>query len=376
MTPRSSVAIRRVARLGSGHTPSRQHPEYWEDCTIPWFTLADVGQLRDGTKSVVNTTSEMISEVGLAHSAAELHPAGTVILSRTASVGFTAILGQDMATSQDFATWTCGPLILPRFLLYSLRSQPQEIEARKTGSTHKTIYMPDIETLRTPLPSLHEQERIADYLDRETSEIDTIVEKKRRMTELLVERRRHHISLAIWQGEYARTRLKHLTGRPTSGNRDHGSFSPTDEGIPCLRGLNVRPGLIERGNLLFISNEDNQRHCPTILQSGDVVIVRSGLAGSAALIPDDLDGCNCVDLVIVRRTRRLIPRFLEYVLNSREAQEQVTRGTSGALLTHFNADDCAELVIPYRDIAEQRHIVTKLDNAGVHGALSPHRGQL
>ena len=40
--------IRRYAEMKSGHTPSRQHPEYWEDCHIPWFTLADVWQLRDG----------------------------------------------------------------------------------------------------------------------------------------------------------------------------------------------------------------------------------------------------------------------------------------------------------------------------------------
>lgn len=29
--------IKHVARLESGHTPSRKHPEYWENCTIPWF---------------------------------------------------------------------------------------------------------------------------------------------------------------------------------------------------------------------------------------------------------------------------------------------------------------------------------------------------
>src|SRR5262245_38356599 len=102
-----TVPIRYVARLGTGHTPSRQHPEYWESCTIPWVTLADVGQLRDGTLNVISKTAEMISSLGMANSSAVRHPAGTVILSRTASVGFSAILGSAMATSQDFATWTC-----------------------------------------------------------------------------------------------------------------------------------------------------------------------------------------------------------------------------------------------------------------------------
>lgn len=81
------------------------------------MTLADVGKLRDSITVVINDTEELISELGLANSAAVVHPAGTVALSRTASVGFSCILGRDMATSQDFATWTCGPLIEPRYPL-------------------------------------------------------------------------------------------------------------------------------------------------------------------------------------------------------------------------------------------------------------------
>ena len=88
------VPIRKVARLGTGHTPSRQHPEYWENCSIPWLTLADVAKLRDGTRKVIDTTAEMISEQGVANSSAVVHPAGTVALSRTASVGFSCILGR------------------------------------------------------------------------------------------------------------------------------------------------------------------------------------------------------------------------------------------------------------------------------------------
>ena len=182
------VPIRRVARLGSGHTPSRQHPEYWENCTIPWLTLADVGKLRDGIVTVVDDTAERISELGVSHSAAVVHPTGTVALSRTASVGFTCILGTDMATSQDFATWACGPLLEPRFLLYALRGNPRQIKQRMIGSTHKTIYMPDIETLTTPLPAIDDQRAIVDFLDAETARIDSLVDRERLLAELSEER--------------------------------------------------------------------------------------------------------------------------------------------------------------------------------------------
>jgi type I restriction enzyme S subunit len=67
-----------AAHLRSGHTPSRQHPEYWLNCTIPWFGLADVWQIRESQVEYVSETAEKISELGLANSAARLLPRGTV----------------------------------------------------------------------------------------------------------------------------------------------------------------------------------------------------------------------------------------------------------------------------------------------------------
>ena len=99
--------MRHVARLESGHTPSRQHPEYWvpEECTIPWVSLADVWQIREGGIDEIRETAEKVSPLGVANSAARVLPAGTVIVSRTASVGFSAIISEPMATTQDFVNW-------------------------------------------------------------------------------------------------------------------------------------------------------------------------------------------------------------------------------------------------------------------------------
>ena len=157
------VKLTLVARLGSGHTPGRDHPEWWEGCTIPWITTGEVAQMRSDRIEYIKETREMISEIGLANSAAEVHPDGTVVLCRTASVGYSAIMARDMATSQDFATWTCGPLIRPRFLLLCLRVMRQDLLGRLAmGSTHKTIYVPDIQSIRVPLPPVVEQDAIVE----------------------------------------------------------------------------------------------------------------------------------------------------------------------------------------------------------------------
>jgi len=186
-----------AARLRSGHTPSRQHAEYWQDCTIPWFGLADVWQIRDGQREYVRETAEKISALGLANSAARLLPKGTVMLSRTASVGFSVIMGVDMATTQDFVNWVCGPTLRPEYLLYVFRSMHQEYRRLTMGSTHQTIYMPDVGRFATPIPPVPEQDQIVAFIRNETRKIDALVAKVRDAVKCLQELRIALISAAV-----------------------------------------------------------------------------------------------------------------------------------------------------------------------------------
>jgi type I restriction enzyme S subunit len=189
-----------VARLGSGHTPSRQHPEYWENCDTPWFSLADVWQIRDGKLDYVEQTAENVSTLGLANSSARLLPAGTVLLSRTASVGFSAIAARPMATTQDFVNWVCGPRLLPEYLLKVFRAMKPEFERLTSGSTHQTIYMPDVNDFVTPLPPIREQRQIAAYLDEQTGKIDRLMDMRSRQMALLQEQRVALIAQAVTRG--------------------------------------------------------------------------------------------------------------------------------------------------------------------------------
>ncbi|MGH9962701.1 MAG: restriction endonuclease subunit S, partial [Pyrinomonadaceae bacterium] len=193
------VLLRLVAKLGSGHTPSRDHPEWWFDCTIPWITTGEVRRLRSDRVEYIEQTREMISEIGLSNSAAELHPANTVVLCRTAaSAGYSGIMKQSMATSQDFATWKCGSLLRPRFLLLCLRAMRHDLLGRLAmGSTHRTIYMPDIRSIRIPLPPVGEQDRIVDVAWCEFTKIDQAVTLSERQIALLHERREALITAAV-----------------------------------------------------------------------------------------------------------------------------------------------------------------------------------
>ena len=190
-------AVRHLAKLESGHTPSRSRPDWWQDCYIPWFGLADVWQIRSGDVEYVKDTKEQVSDLGLENSSARLLPAGTVILSRTASVGYSAIMAVPMATTQDFANWICGDQLQPEYLLYCLRAMKSEFERLRYGSTHNTIYMPDISAFRIAVPPLEEQTAIVGHIRSKAGNLFTLTAEAERAIALLTERRAALISAAV-----------------------------------------------------------------------------------------------------------------------------------------------------------------------------------
>ena len=166
-----------LARLETGHTPSRQHPEYW-DGDIPWIGIKDAAEHhgRDLFETVQYVTQE-----GIDNSAARVLPAGTVCLSRTASIGYITRMGVPMATSQDFVNWVCGPNLDSRLLLYLLLSEVDSLSRFAYGTTHQTIYFPEVKAFHVCVPLLAEQRAIAGVLGA----LDYKIEQNRRTARAL-----------------------------------------------------------------------------------------------------------------------------------------------------------------------------------------------
>lgn len=103
-----------------------------------------------------------------------------------------------MATSQDFVTWTCGDKLDPFYLLWCLRAMRQDLLGRMAiGSTHKTIYVPDLQALRIPLPPIHEQRRIVEEIRRSNDVTDMLLDPIDQQDSLLAERRQALITAAV-----------------------------------------------------------------------------------------------------------------------------------------------------------------------------------
>jgi type I restriction enzyme S subunit len=102
-----------------------------------------------------------------------------------------------MAVSQHFIAWVCGKKMIPEYLLLRLRSMTNELNRLTTGATLKTIGMPDVRTLVTPVPPITEQQSIVEGVSSETTKLDTLTAEAQRATDLLQERRTALISAAV-----------------------------------------------------------------------------------------------------------------------------------------------------------------------------------
>jgi type I restriction enzyme S subunit len=201
------VQLDSVAKRGSGHTPDKAHPEYWNG-DIKWVSLADSQRLDD---LYISETSAKITPEGIANSSANLLPAGSCIVTRDAGVGRSAILAEPMAVSQHFMAWQCGPRLNNHFLYFVLHGMKSELERIAIGNTIKTIGLPYFRDLRIQLPSIAEQNCIASALteiDQLIRELELSIAKKQgikqaAMQELLTGKRR----LPGFEGEWEVKRL-------------------------------------------------------------------------------------------------------------------------------------------------------------------------
>jgi len=236
------VHLTSVAKLESGHTPSRRHPEYW-DGDIPWISLHDSAAL---DVPEIHSTAQTISSLGLENSSARLLPKGTVVFSRTATVGKSTVMGREMATSQDFANYICGKRLHNHYLVHLFRFMAFEWKRLMAGSTHSSIYMPVFQDLQILLPPVAEQEAIAEAL----SDADVLIEslgqliaKKRQikqgaMQELLTGKKR----LLGFSREWEVKRLGDLLSRMANG----AVYKPTNSfGLPITRIETISDGTMD-----------------------------------------------------------------------------------------------------------------------------------
>lgn len=235
---------------------------------------------------------------------------------------------------------------------------------------------------RVSLPSFKEQRAIADYLDAETSRIDALIVKKRRMIELLGERRAiftsHAVSHGVVPAPVAETgnpfaptvpqgwqlmRLKHVVERIVDTAHKTAPEVAGGEYL-IVRTSNVKSGALVLEGAKYTDEagfrEWTKRGVP---RSGDVLLTREAPAGEACLVPGGLPLCIGQRMVWLEMpaTPAVLGKFLLYSLYSGPGQEFIRLLSRSTTVAHLNMADIPSIPIAVPPTAEQSAIVSEID---------------
>jgi type I restriction enzyme, S subunit len=133
--------------------------------------------------------------------------------------------------------------------------------------------------------------------------------------------------------------------------------------VPLLVGSNVSENVIDASSANRITKASNEALAASRLSAGDLLTVRVGEPGTTAVVPPELDGCNCASMMIVRKDASFDSHWLCAAMNSRSGRRQIEGVQYGTAQKQFNISDAIDFIFAVPPLPEQRAIAGALNDA-------------
>lgn len=362
--------------IGTGGTPSTSQPQFWNG-NIPWVTPTDLSNL--GT-AVISETARSITSEGVANSSAKPLPAGSIVLSTRAPIGYASIIGQEMSINQG-----CKAIVVKdpskvsnEYLYFNLLTQTQKMKELGSGSTFRELSQHNLKSIEIPLPDVVEQKKIASLLNKIKviiKEQNSIVLKSKALKAALMEK-------LFTEGTKKEELRDTVNGKmPTSWEivpfvdiaefRNGINFSKEqkgEQGYPTVDVYNMyAEGTdLDLSKLYRVNGKFNSDY---ILKTGDLLFVRSSLkpegVGWVSMFRSSSEPTLFCGFIIRARvlTDSFIPEFLVYLLRTHEFRSRLINAKGTVGITNISQDVLKDLQIPKPSKEEQKEIVDVLLSA-------------
>ncbi|MGO7611557.1 restriction endonuclease subunit S [Rhizobium ruizarguesonis] len=219
------------------------------------------------------------------------------------------------------------------------------------------------------VPPLHEQHGIAEILssvDDAIAAAGAVVEQTRKVKQGVLERL---LTKGIGHTRFKQTDIGEIpegwevvdlidvSEAVTVGIASSATHAYRSSGIPMLRNQNIKAGVLDLSDLLFVSHEYDVENASKRVKAGDVVSMRTGYPGRSAVVPPDLDGCQTFTTLVTKPKRSLLNSdFLCAWINSDGGMKQVRRLQAGGAQQNLNAGVLKKLLVPLPPMPEQKQI--------------------
>lgn len=293
--------------------------------------------------------------------------AGDILVSVRAPVGAVNVADRDYGIGRGLCA------VSPRridheYAYWFLQYSADALNSVATGSTYVAVSASDVGDLVVPVVTGEEQRRIAEFLDRETAQIDELIAKQEQLISTLAER---------WQVELAKVVASSGSGAKKSKLKYHAAIQtgltlgkavdPNSIELPYLRVANVQVGRVDLSEVKTVEVERDavRRHS---LRAGDVLMTEGGdldKLGRGALWLGDIEPCLHQNHVFAVRCRSTLDsRWLVHVLDAPDARQYFIRTAKKTTnLASTNSTVVGGLPIPCPALETQLDLVQHLDDA-------------
>jgi len=288
----------------SGSTPSTSIRSFW-DGEIVWITPYDLSRLNT---PYLSDSSKRITEKGLSGCSAHLLPAGSVVLSSRAPIGYVALPTVPFCTNQGCKTIKLKNGFHSEFVYYNVLFNIEKLKNLGEGTTFAEISKAALATVALPFPtSPPEQAKIAEILstvDRAIEQTEALIAKQQRiktglMQDLLTRGIDEHGKIRCEEthpfkdsplgripAEWEVGDLDARAELVTSGSRGWARYY-SDEGALFLRIGNLTRDHINMrfDDIVLVNPPKSSEGKRTSVKTGDLLISITADSGIIAVIP-------------------------------------------------------------------------------------------
>jgi len=340
-----------VCEIRNGSTPSKGNPAFWENGTIPWFTIDDIRE----QGRLITSTRQKITEAALSGTSVKLLPKNSVLLCCTASVGEFAITGIPLTTNQQFNGLVVKePKKLDaNFLMHFVSTLKDELLGMSGKTTIDFIPISRLRDVTVPLPPLPEQQRIVGKLDAAFAalgEAQALVERNRANARELFESYLNGVFERKGDGWVE----KELGTICEVKDGTHDSPRYLDEGVPFVTQKNIKKDGLSLEDTRFISLSDHESfYRRSNAAFGDILISMIGANRGMACIVDQETVFSIKNVGLVKHNDSINQDLLLAYLKSSIAMEFVKSRSKGGAQEFIGLTELRKFPIHYPHRAEQ-----------------------
>lgn len=261
----------------------------------------------------------------------------------------------------------------PEFFALTISSGTSQKRLSKLAQGKSVVHLhnEDLSGLQIKVPSLAEQQKIADFLSNvdsiitaETKILNTLQKKKKALMQKLFTRQLRFKSddgtdFPAWE----ETLIKNIALQVTVGIANSATHAYRADGVIMFRNQNIKENYLDDTDIIYISNDFEETYKNKRLKKYDILVTRTGYPGIACVVPEKYENAQTFTTLILRlKLEKCNPFYICQFINSPLGKKYIKLTQIGGGQKNSGAGILEKMPIKLPCIEEQQKIADCLSS--------------